>query len=40
VLMSVVQVGGDTVRTYGADVAAVLEAAVGMPQALDSALRS
>jgi AcrR family transcriptional regulator len=40
VLMSVVQVGGDTVHTYGADVAAVLEAAVGMPQALDSALRS
>ncbi|HEY1633915.1 MAG TPA: TetR/AcrR family transcriptional regulator [Acidimicrobiales bacterium] len=40
VLMSVVQVGGETVRTYGADVAAVLEAAVGMPQALDSALRS
>ena len=39
-LMSVVQVGGDTARTYGADVAAVLEAAVGMPSALDAALRS
>jgi AcrR family transcriptional regulator len=39
-LMSVVQVGGDTARTYGPDVAAVLEAAVGMPSALDAALRS
>jgi AcrR family transcriptional regulator len=39
-LMSVVQVGGDTARTYGADVAAVLEAAVGMPSALDAVLRS
>jgi AcrR family transcriptional regulator len=39
-LMSVVQVGGDTARTYGADVAAVLEAAVGMPSSLDAALRS
>jgi AcrR family transcriptional regulator len=39
-LMSVVQVGGDTARTYGADVAAVLEAAVGIPSRLDAALRS
>jgi AcrR family transcriptional regulator len=39
-LMSVVQVGGDTARTYGADVAAVLEAAVGTSSALDAALRS
>jgi AcrR family transcriptional regulator len=39
-LMSVVQVGGDTARTYGADVAEVLEAAVGMPSVLDAALRS
>jgi AcrR family transcriptional regulator len=39
-LMSVVQVGGDTARTYGADVAAVLEAAMGMPSSLDAALRS
>jgi hypothetical protein len=38
--MSVVQVGGDTARTYGADVAAVLEAAVGIPSKLDAALRS
>ena len=30
-LMSVVQVGGDAARAYGADVAAVLEAAVGAP---------
>jgi AcrR family transcriptional regulator len=37
-LMSVVQVGGDTARTYGPDVAAVLEAAVGMPNTLDAAL--
>src|SRR5947207_6668635 len=39
-LMSVVQVGGDTASTYGADVAAVLEAAVGIPTKLDAALRS
>ena len=39
-LMAVVQVGGDTARTYGADVAAVLEAAVGMPSALDAVMRS
>jgi AcrR family transcriptional regulator len=39
-LMSVVQVGGDTARTYGADVAAVLEAAMGMPSSLDAASRS
>jgi AcrR family transcriptional regulator len=35
-LMSVVQVGGDTARTYGPDVAAVLEAAVGMPHAVEA----
>ncbi|HEX6476899.1 MAG TPA: TetR/AcrR family transcriptional regulator [Acidimicrobiales bacterium] len=35
-LMSVVQVGGDTARTYGADVAAVLEAAVGTPHAVEA----
>src|SRR5207302_501100 len=39
-LMSVVQVGGDTASTYGADVAAVLEAAVGTPSTLDAALRA
>ncbi len=39
-LMSVVQVGGDTAYTYGADVAAVLEAAVGTPSTLDAALRA
>ena len=38
-LMSVVQVGGDTARTYGPDVAAVFEAAVGMPSELDAVLR-
>jgi AcrR family transcriptional regulator len=39
-LMSVVQVGGDAARTYGADVAAVLEAAVGKSSAVEAALHT
>jgi AcrR family transcriptional regulator len=39
-LMSVVQVGGDAARTYGADVAAVLEAAVGKSSAIEAALHT